>query len=479
MKLNDIFNDYDTENSIYECKSRLDRDNILGWLKTIGGFANSKGGILFLGVENKTNKLIGFDIEEIDKEKIYFYNQIKAHFETMPTINIDLLPYIVNDKKRYIMQINILESNIKPIILKYQGMPMIYVRKDVYTAPATTEEIISMSLKGNTPKYDTQITDQKYDINNFKTLFSFYKENTNMDLKEKELVSINFFNKDKFLFKGSTLFLDDYNGEDTTIVCSLYKGLTRGDNQIIASNSFKGNLIDCYKYMWEFINQKMNHGFIKKDTKRIDIDSFPQRSVFEAIINSLAHRDYFLKGTAIYVDLFKNRLVISSPGDFYESEEIKKTYKLDSFISRRRNELICNIFILCKVMEAKGTGFEKILEDYKDVEDKHKPFIFSKNNQFSIVLPDLTYEDGVQMDEESINILKPISNSGKYDISILAFCYSEKKNVKEITGYLNISNSTFFRKSILNNLVIQGYLIEEEINNKKTYFTNHELVTKR
>ena len=83
------------------------------------------------------------------------------------------------------------------------------------------------------------------------------------------------------------------------------------------------------------------------------------------------------------------------------------------------------------------------------------------------------------MDEESINILKPISNSGKYDISILAFCYSEKKNVKEITDYLNISNSTFFRKSILNNLVTQGYLIEEEINNKKTYFTNHELVTKR
>ena len=93
----------------------------------------------------------------------------------MPTINIDLLSYIVNDKKRYIMQINVLDSNIKPIILKYQGMPMIYVRKDGYTAPATIEEIISMSLKENTPKYDTQITDQKYDINNFKTIFSYYK----------------------------------------------------------------------------------------------------------------------------------------------------------------------------------------------------------------------------------------------------------------------------------------------------------------
>ncbi len=68
---------------------------------------------------------------------------------------------------------------------------------------------------------------------------------------------------------------------------------------------------------------------------------------------------------------------------------------IDSFISKRRNELICDIFIMCKAMEDKGTGFEKILEDYKNVDLKYKPFIFAKNNQFSIVLPDLTNKDGV------------------------------------------------------------------------------------
>lgn len=109
----------------------------------------------------------------------------------------------------------------------------------------------------------------------------------------------------------------------------------------------------------------------------------------------MAHRDYFLSGSAIYVDLFKNRLVISSPGCFFGTGDMKKTYKLDSFISNRRNELICDIFIMCKAMEDKGTGFEKILEDYKNVDLKYKPFIFAKNNQFSIVLPDLTNKDGV------------------------------------------------------------------------------------
>ena len=134
--------------------------------------------------------------------------------------------------------------------------------------------------------------------------------------------------------------------------------------------------------------------FYKKNTSRVDIDTFPKRSLFEAIINALAHRDYFLSGSAIFVDLFKNRLVISSPGSFFGTGDMKKTYKLDSFISKRRNELICDIFIMCKAMEDKGTGFEKILEDYKNVDLKYKPFIFAKNNQFSIVLLDLTNKDG-------------------------------------------------------------------------------------
>ena len=42
---------------------------------------------------------------------------------------------------------------------------------------------------------------------------------------------------------------------------------------------------------------------------------------------------------------------------------------------------------MCKAMEDKGTGFEKILEDYKNVDLKYKPFIFAK------VLPTVKPED--------------------------------------------------------------------------------------
>ncbi len=381
-------------------------------------------------------------------------------------------------KTRYILKIEIFESDVKPIIFTYDGIPCIFKRRDGYTSYATTEEIISMSMNNEKVKYDTAIGDVKFNFDDFKILREFYEKYTESKLNEKILASIGFFNDKGYLTKGALLFKDDCDVSETSIVCSIYQGLTRGDDKVLASNKFKGNLIDSLNYMLNFINLHSNHGFIKKDTYRIDIDSYPKRSVFESLINSIAHRDYFIKGSDICVDIFKNRLVITSPGSIFKNDESFISYKLDKLISNRRNELICNTFVLCKVMEAKGTGFEKILDDYKDADESHKPFIRSKYNQFSITLPDLTFDGGVSIDEEAIKVNGTILNPSKYDIKILSFCFDSFKNVKEITNYLNISNSSFIRKNVLDNLVDQKYLILKETKKEKQYQTNFELVEK-
>ena len=71
---------------------------------------------------------------------------------------------------------------------------------------------------------------------------------------------------------------------------------------------------------------------------------------------------------------------ISSPGGFYRGEKLGKTYDLSGIISKRRNELICSVLVSCNVMEAAGTGFDKIVEDYKDADEKHRPFISSASD---------------------------------------------------------------------------------------------------
>ena len=59
MYLEELVEDVQLESDRFECKSKLNREDVVGWLKSIAGFANASGGDFYIGVEDKTNKLIG------------------------------------------------------------------------------------------------------------------------------------------------------------------------------------------------------------------------------------------------------------------------------------------------------------------------------------------------------------------------------------------------------------------------------------
>ncbi len=477
MTLNDLYKDIIAEDEQIECKARLDRTNPLGWLKTVDGFANAKGGFLFLGVEDKSGKLLGYELKDIDSEKLYFYHNLHDHFDILPEVTIDIVPYGEGEKKRYILKIHVLESSAKPLIMSWQGMPCVFKRRDGYTSAATAEELMQMSTQNKAVQFDQGVTNVVFKMEDFKTLSHFYEERLGTPLTEKKLAAIGFFDESKKLRNGALLFKDGYDGGASSVVCSIYEGFTRGDDRVLASNKFEGNLIDCFNYMFNFVMVQMNKGFIKKDTYRVDFDAFPRRSVFESLINALAHRDYFIHGSDIFVDLFKNRLVISSPGSIFKDGSTKTTYQLDKLISCRRNTLVSSVFVLCNAMEAKGTGFEKILEDYKNGDDRHKPFIRSNATQFSITLPDLTYEGGVSIEEEALNVHGCIQNESRHDLKILVYCYSSYRSVKQIAESLGVSNSSFLRKNVIDNLVKQNFLLVKESGKEKLFLTNRELVS--
>ncbi len=473
MYLEELIGELKLEDSKIECKGILNRDEIVGWLKTIAGFANAAGGDFYIGVENKTNKLIGFDRIGADNERNYFNNQVNEHLTPRPPMTVSFLPYSVRENERFVIKVSVSESPVKPVILKINNVPSIYMRRNGFTNGATYEEIIEMSVQSKQTQYDVLRSDVRFESGNFTKLREFYKNRSNgKELTEKSLRSMGFMDENGYLSNGAVLFSDNYNGGKTEVLCSLFSGFNRGSERIITVNKFSGCITDVIDYVMEFVNQRMNHSILKLNDKRINIDAYPPRALFEGVINAIAHRDYYLDGTQIQVEMFRDRIEISSPGGFYRGVPLGKTYNLSGIISKRRNELISNVLVACNVMEAAGTGFDKISEDYINADEKHKPFIFSSSDHFTLVLPDMTYENGVSGETVPEIIFVPAPNSTVYDEKVLAFCFYKAHKVSEIAAFLGISDSSYLRKQILGNLSDSGYLIMSKAGRATYYKSN-------
>ena len=480
MYLEEIINDVQLESDRFECKSILNRNDVVGWLKSIAGFANAYGGDFYIGVEDKTNKLIGFDRKAADNERNYFNNQVNEHLTPRPQMKISFVRYEIKNSERFIIRVSIPESSVKPVILKYKNIPSIFMRRDGFTNGATYEEIIEMSIKSKKTQYDILVSDVKYDPKKISMLHAFYSEhNEGKELKEKALQSMGFYNEEGYLLNGAVLFLDDYSEKKTEVQCSVFSGFNKGSERIVTINRFNGNITSTINYMMDFVNQRMNHSIIKLDDARKNIDAYPQRALFEGVINAVAHRDYYLDGTQIQVDMFKDRLEISSPGGFYRGEKFGKTYDLSGIISKRRNELIAGVLVRCNVMEAAGTGFDKIVEEYKEADETHRPYIYSSSDHFTLVLPDLTYANGVEDSNVPVLTFVPVLGGTELDEKVLSFCYYQAHKVSEIAEYLGITDSTYLRKQVLGNLEANGYLEKSKVSRAMFYKTNPDMVTLR
>ena len=79
------------------------------------------------------------------------------------------------------------------------------------------------------------------------------------------------------------------------------------------------------------------------------------------------------------INLFNNRLEIISPGSLVGSKWLKNEKDLASIPPLRRNEVICNVFYICKLMEKRGSGFDKIEEEYLPYDKKYRPYLNSNN----------------------------------------------------------------------------------------------------
>ena len=171
-----------------------------------------------------------------------------------------------------------------------------------------------------------------------------------------------------------------------------------------------------------------------------------ERSYFEALVNSLVHRDYLVNGSEVHIDIFDDRLRIYSPGGMPDGTLVQERI-IDAIPSTRRNPVLADVFQRLGYMERKGSGLTKIIESYKNAynySEEKKPQFESSRVEFSVTLMNLNY--GVNEANEA-NEAKNVTGKIQ-DIEILLLnILRENPNVtqKELARITGVSRSTIQR----------------------------------
>lgn len=134
--------------------------------------------------------------------------------------------------------------------------------------------------------------------------------------------------------------------------------------------------------------------FIRKNTrqplrivglKKVPVDEYPEEALREALVNALAHRDYEDTSARVMIDLFKDRIEISSPGSLAGNLTITKL-RGGSARSRSRNPGIAQGLVFLHRMEERGTGIQRM----KNAMLNHgldKPKLTLDDDIFTVMLP--------------------------------------------------------------------------------------------
>lgn len=480
MYLEDLIDSVNLENEETEFKARLEigsskdkEDKAVRWLKEIVAFANTNGGVIYVGVNDKTHEVEAISHQEFDKEVNLLYDQVKSRIEPEIEIKVKEIPLPGSKPTTYIMKIEVPSSPITPVFLHIDGNPVAFVRGFGRSAAASSEQIVNLATRNERLHYDEAKTRTKANIEDFSSFGKKYEEVNEGKLTKKVLQSALMIDEEGFLTKGGALFTDSSSSPLSLVKITQYQGINRGSSLIKNSMDKQGNLFSVILESVSYIKDHTNVGFLKTDTSRKDVSAYPARSLTEGLVNAFAHRNYFIDGSQISIDIFLDRLEITSPGSLLGNKMLKREKNLSSIDPKRRNQVICNAFVLLKMMEARGSGLGKIAEDYSSADEHHKPFISSTSDIFRLTLPDLTYSHGVIGEDNENPEIEWLANSlVPYDKQVLSHCYVTPKSLVDIASYIGLAPSTHLRKDILGPLVEKGYLKQSKKGYSYYYETN-------
>ncbi len=324
----------------------------------ICAFANAAGGRIILGVTDN-NTINGIIVDNSHLSRIQ--NGID---EIKPRLTCTLEKVTVYSKT--VLVITVPSGNSKPYMLSGSVFVRMGPNTQKLTQPEELHDLFQQSGKiyfdeasaGNIDK--CEISESELEV--FKTLAGF---DASLD-REHLIENLQLQNQEGYLKNGAVVFFTEKPQlffEYAVTRCVMFDGITK--RFILDDKTLEGSLYKQFFNTMAWIKTKLNIGYDiegQGSKPRKDVWEIPETAIKEALVNALAHRNYYDKGGVITVELFHDRLEIGNPGGLVSAIP-EKMFGRKSY---SRNPLIFGLFARIRLVEKIGSGVPRMRALMKD-----------------------------------------------------------------------------------------------------------------
>ncbi|HEX29463.1 TPA: transcriptional regulator [Candidatus Poribacteria bacterium] len=425
------------ESEVVEFKENLDNEA----LETISAFANTKGGMLLIGVrDDGTVKGITLGKETLRD----WANRIAQATHMNPQISM------VDYKGEAIVLIRVLESPMKPVPCRGR-----YFKRVGKSTRRMTEEDLTRAVLDKVGMTWDEVVEPRATLDDldpeqlrrFRSLCN-QKERRPIPPNEDDrtvLEKLGLLREGELLRAAVLLFGKDPQRFYPSARVKI--GRFRSPTLIVDDRLIGGTLFDQVENTMLYFRERLQTRFeFVGEPAREVIWEYPLEALREAITNAVCHRDYLDTGH-IQVWWYDDRIVFFNPGGLpppLSVEQLKGPHP-----SKPRNRKIAEIFYYAGLIEQWGRGIQKILDECADANLPEPEFEERMGGLWLTFRQDILTEDHLRslgLNERQIKAVLYVKEKG----SITNREYRQVNSVSNKTAYLE-----------LNDLVQRGLLVQE------------------
>lgn len=374
------------ETSKVQFKQTIDNDDLFS--AEMIAMSNSKGGIIVIGVKDKTGEVIGLDYSQLQS----FNNRISnlAHNNIKPQVFIftEVVSISSGNEDKKILVVELSEGISKPY-KDNNGTIWVKQGSDKRRLTDNNEQVRLFQQSGllyldEMIVPNTSVNDVEFE--KVKDYVNYIQRNTPRNEIEitKELLNNLAIIKDDRLSLGGLLFFSKTPQKYRPVFCVKaisFFGNSIGGSDYRNSRDIEGTIPEMFEKSMDFFKSNLYSLQSGQNFNSVGKLEISEVALEELLQNSFVHRDYS-KNSPIRIMIFDNRIEIISPGALPNTLTIENV-KLGNAVVR--NNLLVTYCSKTMIYRGFGSGITRAIENQPNIEFTNDV----EGEQFKVIIPRL------------------------------------------------------------------------------------------